>query len=82
MRRQIFRQIVSKRRRNTSVFQGVLGQSDKKYASRCAAKATAANSSELPIHIYTITGYAFCIPFCILLCRKGGRFRGRKQALI
>ena len=50
MRRQIFRQIVSKRRRNTSVFQGVLGQYDEKDASRCAAKATAANCSVLPLY--------------------------------
>ena len=48
MRSQIFRQIVSKRRRNTFVFQGVLVQDDGKYVSICAAKAAAVNCAGLP----------------------------------
>ena len=40
MRRQIFRQIVLKRRRNTNVFQGALVRYDGKSASRLRAKPT------------------------------------------
>ena len=50
MRSQIFRQIVSKRRRHTIVCQGVLMQYDGKSASRSATKAYAANCAVLPIY--------------------------------
>ena len=48
MRSQIFRQIVPKFCRNTRVFQKILVQYDGKYASRCAAKASAALCAVLP----------------------------------
>ena len=48
MRRQIFRQIVQKFRRRAGARQEISVQDDGKYASSCAAKATAANGAVLP----------------------------------
>ena len=48
MHSQIFRQIVPKFRRHTCICQEILVQYDGKYASSCAAKASAALCAVLP----------------------------------
>ena len=49
LRSQIFRQIVQKFCRHTNVCQEISVQDDGKYASKRAAKATAANCAVLPL---------------------------------
>ena len=64
MRRQIFRQIVLKRRRNTNVFQGALVRYDGKSASRLRAKPTGVPCAVLPyyyIKLWHISQYSFFI---------------------
>ena len=48
LRRQIFRQILQKRRRRADARQGVFVQYGGKYASKRAAKAIAGNCAVLP----------------------------------
>ena len=67
MRRQIFRQIVLKRRRNTSVFQEALVRYDGKSASRLRTKPTGVPCAVLPYDFCTLLLNCLnCVLFVIL----------------
>lgn len=67
MCRQIFRQIVLKRRRNTSVFQGALVRYGGKSASRLRTKPTGVPCAVLPYDFYTLLLNCLnCVLFVIL----------------
>ena len=85
LRRQIFCQLVRKRRRNTCVFQGVFVQDDGKSASKMCAKSSDAIWSVLPLLYYFnqpmySTDFWFIINiqiqrfFCIKLYNIGARY--------
>ena len=69
MCRQIFRQIVLKRRRNTSVFQGALVRYGGKSASRLRTKPTGVPCAVLPYDFCTLLLNCLnCVLFVILWC--------------